>query len=302
MGIKKIMLIINPCAGRKSGKKNSDKVVELFRKNGAECILYMTGKRGDATDFVIKDGEKYDVVACMGGDGTLNEVINGLLKANLDIPLGYIPAGSTNDFARSMHLSKNLETAVHNIATCGTKEIDAGLFNDRYFGYVSSFGIFTRTSYSTPQRVKNILGGKPSYLLHGVTELGKIRAEHMRVETNGNTYEGDFLFGAVTNSTSLGGVLKYDPKLVNMNDGRLELMLIHKPKTAAQLFSVLRSLLTKNITDNPYIIFDRSDKFTVYPQTRSDWSLDGEYAYTTGRCEIKCLKHKIRFICPQGNR
>ena len=301
MGIKKIMLIINPCAGRKSGKKNSDKVVELFRQNGAECILYMTEKRGDATDFVISDGEKYDVVACMGGDGTLNEVINGLLKANLDIPLGYIPAGSTNDFARSMHLSKNLETAVHNIVTCRTKRIDAGLFNDRYFGYVSSFGIFTRTSYSTPQRVKNILGGKPSYLLHGVTELGRIRAEHMRVETNGNTYEGDFLFGAVTNSTSLGGVLKYDPKLVNMNDGRMELMLIHMPKNPAQLLSVLRSLLTKNITDNPYIIFDRSDKFTVYPRTRSDWSLDGEYAYTTGRCEIKCLKHKIRFICLHGS-
>ena len=300
MGIKKIMLIINPCAGRKSGKKNADKIVSLVRKLGAECVLYMTEKRGDATQFVIDDGDKYDIVACMGGDGTLNEVINGLLKANLDVPLGYIPAGSTNDFARSMHLSKNLEKAVSNIVNCNIREIDTGIFNDRYFGYVSSFGLFTRTSYSTPQRVKNLLGGKPSYLLHGITELGRVKAEHMRVETNGRTYEGDYLFGAVTNSKSLGGVLKYDPKLVNMGDGKLELMLIHKPRNPAQLFSIIGSLLSKKITDNPYIDFDRSDKFTIYPTARSDWSLDGEFAYTTGSSEIRCLKRKIKFICPQG--
>lgn len=302
MGIKKIMLIINPCAGRRSGKKNADKVVALFKNYGADCKLYLTQKRSDATEFVINDGRKYDIIACMGGDGTLNEVINGLLKADLDLPLGYIPAGSTNDFARSMRLSKNLEAAVHTILTCGTKNIDAGLFNDRYFGYVSSFGIFTRTSYSTPQRIKNILGGKPSYLLHGIGELGKIRTQHMRVETNGKTYEGDYLFGAVTNSTSLGGVLKYDPHLVNISDGRLEMMLIHKPKNAAQLLSILNGLITRKVTKNPCIEFDRSDKFTIYPASRTDWSLDGEFAYTTGSGEIKCLKRKIRFICPQGNQ
>ena len=298
MGIKKIMLIINPCAGRKSGKKNADKVISMLKKQEAECTLYMTNKRGDATQFVVDDGDKYDIVACMGGDGTLNEVINGILKAHLSVPLGYIPAGSTNDFARSMHLSKNLEKASQIIAECNTMDIDAGLFNDRYFGYVSSFGLFTRTSYSTPQRVKNILGGKISYLLHAVTELGKVKAEQMRVETNGKVYEGKFLFGAITNSTSLGGVLKYDPKLVNMSDGLLEMMLIHKPKNPAQLFSIIRCLLSKKITDNPYIEFDRSDRFTVYPTSKSDWSLDGEFAYASGSSEIRCLKNKIKFICP----
>ena len=288
MGIKNVMLIINPCAGRKSGKKNADKVISMLKKHGLECTLFMTQRRGN----------KYDIVVCMGGDGTLNEVINGVLKAHLSIPLGYIPAGSTNDFARSMHLSKNLEKSARIIAECNVQDIDAGLFNDRYFGYVSSFGLFTRTSYSTPQKVKNVLGGKPSYLLHGLTELGKVRAEHMKVETNGKTYEGDFLFGAITNSTSLGGVLKYDPKLVNMGDGKLEMMLIHKPKNPAQLFSILRSLLSKKITNNPYIEFDRSDKFTIYPIARSDWSLDGEFAYATGSSEIRCLKSKIKFICP----
>lgn len=302
MGIKKIMLIVNPCAGRKSGKKNADKVVSLLKKQGADCSLYMTGKRGDATQFVIDDGRKYDIVACMGGDGTLNEVINGLLKANLNVPLGYIPAGSTNDFARSMHISKNIEIAVANIINCNTKEIDAGLFNDRYFGYVSSFGIFTRTSYSTPQSVKNLLGGKASYLLHGLTELGKVKPEHMQVETNGRIYEGNYIFGAITNSTSVGGILRYDPGLVNTSDGKLEIMLIHKPKNPAQFFSIVGSLISKKFTDNPYIDFDRSDRFTIMPASRSDWSLDGEFAYTTGSSEIRCMKKRIRFICSQDGR
>lgn len=299
MGIKKIMLIINPCAGRKSGKKNAEKIVSMLKIQGCECVLYMTGKRGDATQFVIDDGSKYDIVACMGGDGTLNEVINGVLKANLDVPLGYIPAGSTNDFARSMHLSRNIDKAVDNILSGITIDIDTGIFNDRYFCYVSSFGIFTRTSYSTSQRVKNVIGGRLSYMLNSITELGRIKAEHMRVETNGRAYEGDFLFGAVTNSTSVGGVLKYDPRIVNMNDGKLEMLLIHKPRNPAQLFSIIRSLVSNKFSDNPLIEFDRSDKFKIYPSARSDWSLDGEFAYTTGSSEIKCLKSKIRFLCPQ---
>lgn len=298
MGIKKIMLIINPCAGRKTGKKNADRIISLLKEQGAECVLYMTEGRGDATRFVIDDGGKYDIISCMGGDGTLNEVINGMLKAHLSVPLGYIPAGSTNDFARSMHLSKKPEKAAETIAACHTVEIDAGLFNDRYFGYVASFGIFTQTSYNTPQRVKNVLGGRLSYFISALLELGRIKSYQMRVETNGKCYEGDFIFGAVTNSTSLGGVLKYDPKVVNVSDGLLEMLLIHKPQNPVQLFSVLKSLITGNFADTPYIEFDRSDRFTIYPKSKSDWSLDGEFAYTSGSSEIRCLKKKIRFICP----
>ena len=189
--------------------------------------------------------------------------------------------------------------AVDNILSGITIDIDTGIFNDRYFCYVSSFGIFTRTSYSTPQRVKNVIGGRLSYMLNSITELGRIKAEHMRVETNGRAYEGDFLFGAVTNSSSVGGVLKYDPRIVNMNDGKLEILLIHKPRNPLQLFSIIRSLVSNKFSDNPLIEFDRSDKFKIYPSARSDWSLDGEFAYTTGSSEIKCLKSKIRLLCPQ---
>jgi len=297
----KIMLIINPCAGRKKGKKKSGSVAELFKQHGFDCTLFLTEKRNDATSFVIQHGKEYDLIACMGGDGTLNEVINGIIKANLDLPLGYIPAGSTNDFARSMHLSKNIKKAVAIITKGDTTRIDVGLFNDRYFGYVSSFGLFTKTSYRTSQKIKNIFGGKLSYFMHGATELFNIRTEHMFIETGTRTYEDNYLFGAVTNSTSLGGVLKYDPEQVDMNDGLLEILLVRKPKNPAELFSLLKSVLSKNFTQDSNIIFDRSDRFTIHPASRSDWSLDGEFAYSTGSCEIRCLKERISFIIPETN-
>jgi lipid kinase, YegS/Rv2252/BmrU family len=299
---KKIMLIINPCAGRRKGKKNAGKATELFEKNGCDCTLFLTGKRGDATEFVMDRGMDFDVIACMGGDGTLNEVINGLVKSNLDRPLGYIPAGSTNDFARSMGLSKKLEDAVANIAEGNEKRIDVGLFNDRYFSYISSFGLFTRTSYRTSQRVKNLIGGRLSYFLHGFTELFRIRKEHMVVETGGRRYEDDFLFGAVSNSTSIGGLLKYDPEQVDACDGMLEVLLIRCPKNPVQLFSVLKGILTKSFGNHPLIVFDRSDRITVHPSKRSDWSLDGEFAYSTGSCEIKCLRNRLRFIAPSDEQ
>ena len=295
---KKIMLIVNPCAGRRKGKKNSGKAVRLFEELGCECTLFLTGKRGDATDFVMDNGQDFDVIACMGGDGTLNEVINGLVKANLDRPLGYIPSGSTNDFARSMRLSKKIEKSVATIAEGNEKLIDVGLFNDRYFGYISSFGLFTRTSYRTSQRVKNLIGGRLSYFLHGFTELFRIRKEHMVVETGGKSYEDDFLFGAVSNSTSIGGLLKYDPGQVDVCDGLLEVLLIRSPKNPGQFFSVIKAVLAKNFGNHPSIVFDRSDRITVHPSKRSDWSLDGEFAYSTGSCEIRCLRNRLRFIAP----
>lgn len=163
MANKKLMLIINPCAGRKLGEKIASQIVDLFNDSGLNSTLFLTQKSGDGTEFVLNRGADFDIVACMGGDGTLNEVINGVLKSNIDIPLGYIPAGSTNDLADSMKLSKDPKKAVNDIIHGNIVKIDVGKFNDRYFSYVASFGAFTKTSYSTPQNMKNVLG-RFSYL------------------------------------------------------------------------------------------------------------------------------------------
>ena len=294
---KKIMLIVNPCAGRKMGEKISDRVVEWFDEGGADCELFLTDKRGDGTDFVVSEGSHFDVIACMGGDGTLNEVINGLLKSKLDTPLGYIPAGSTNDFANSMNLSKEPQQAVKDIIACHTETIDAGRFNEKYFSYVASFGAFTKCSYATPQSMKNVMG-RFSYFIGSVKDLGEIHAEHKAVKANGATFEGDYLFGAISNSMTIGGLVKYSEDEVNISDEKLEMLLIKKPEHLSDLYSVVHSITHKEYEGSPYIDFCRSDKFVVESDAPTDWSLDGEFARSEKESVIRCVKNKINFIIP----
>ena len=295
---KRIMLIVNPCAGRKHGEKLSDRVVEWFRQDGAECTLFLTQKRGDGTKYVLSRGREHDVIVCMGGDGTLNEVINGLLKSGLDIPLGYIPAGSTNDFASSMRLSKEPRQAVRDIIACRTETIDAGQFDDRYFSYVASFGAFTKTSYATPQSMKNLLG-RFSYFLEGAKDLSEIRAEHKTVTANGHTYEGDYAFGAISNSRSIGGLVKYGDTAVDVSDEKLEMLLIRMPDSLATLIAEIHSITHRDYYDSPYIDFCRSDRFVIQSDGVFDWSLDGEYIQSKGTSVISCVKNQIHFIQPE---
>lgn len=293
----KIMLILNPCAGRKIGQKISGSIVEWFYEGGADCKLFVTDKRGDGTKFVLNNGGNFDIIACMGGDGTLNEVINGILKSGLETPLGYIPAGSTNDFASSMNLSRKPQQAVKDIIACHTEPIDAGKFDKRYFSYVASFGAFTKTSYSTPQSMKNLIG-RLSYFIEGAKDLSYIHAEHKLIMANGESFEGDYIFGAISNSTTIGGLVKYSDDDVDMSDEKLEMLLIRKPEHISDLCSLVHSITHKQYEGNPYIDFCRSDKFIVKSDKPTNWSLDGELARSQNEIIISCIKNKINFIRP----
>lgn len=295
---KRIMLIVNPCAGRKNGERLSDRVAEWFRQEGADCSLFLTQKRGDGTKFVLRSGREHDVIVCMGGDGTLNEVINGILKSDLDIPLGYIPAGSTNDFATSMKLAKEPRQAVRDIIAGHTETIDAGQFDERYFSYVASFGAFTKTSYATPQSMKNILG-RFSYFLEGAKDLSEIHAEHMIVTVNGSAYEGDYAFGAISNSHTIGGLVRYGKNEVNVSDEKLEMLLIRMPDSLATLISEIHSITHQDYYDSPYMDFCRSDQFVITSDGPCDWSLDGEFVRSEGASVVSCIKNKIHFIQPE---
>lgn len=292
------MLVVNPRAGRKLGERIAEQVVGWFDEGGADCSLFMTDKRGDGTDYVLREGGRYDVIACMGGDGTLNEVINGILGSRLDTPLGYIPAGSTNDFAASMKLSGEPRQAVKDILQGHTETIDAGRLDGTYFGYVASFGAFTKTSYATPQTVKNVLG-RFSYFLEGVKDLTDIHASHKTVTADGATFEGDYLFGAFSNSRTIGGLVKYSEDEVDVSDERLEMLLIKKPRHLSELCEILHSLTHQQYEDCPYIDFCRSDRFVVHSDTPTDWSLDGELARSDRKSVISCIKNEIHFIKPQ---
>ena len=216
--MKKLLFIMNPFAGQKKANKVLPEILMLFTEAGYDINIAMTTGPGAATRLAAERGGDVDLVVCCGGDGTLNETISGLLMAGLQVPVGYIPSGTTNDFASSLKLSHNPVQAARDIIEGQPIPYDIGKFGDRYFSYVASFGAFTKSSYAVPQTVKNALG-HTAYILGGISELSQIRNEHVRMEIDGEVVEDDFLFGAICNSTSVGGILTLPPDRVDMRDG-----------------------------------------------------------------------------------
>lgn len=201
---KRILLIINPVSGRREILNKLSQIIDKFCKNGCLPTVAFTQKRGDAHRLAQTCPPDYDAVVCAGGDGTLNEVIGGLMAGGVNLPLGYLPVGTTNDLANSLGIPKNVLSAVDLILNSTPVLLDIGSFSGRYFNYVASFGAFTEASYNAPQEVKNILG-HAAYILEGIKSLGSIRRCRVRFEFNGQQLEDDYIFGAVTNTTSLGG-------------------------------------------------------------------------------------------------
>jgi YegS/Rv2252/BmrU family lipid kinase len=235
-----------------------------------------------------------DVVVCCGGDGTLNEAINGILKSGADVPVGYIPAGSTNDFAASLHLPTNVMDAARAIVEGEPHQYDVGNFADRYFTYVASFGAFTRASYATPQNVKNALG-HTAYLLGGIQELSQIRPVHIRLEHDSGVMEDDYIFGALSNSTSVGGILALDPKQVDMQDGKFELILVRAPRDILEISECIRALQTQKYNCG-MITFLSTTHARITAEPGTVWTLDGEKMECGETVEASNLHHAIRLI------
>lgn len=233
--MKRLLLILNPCSGKKRANRALAEIVSIFNRGGYDVTVYTTAARGDATQVAASRCREFDCVVCAGGDGTFNEVVSGVYAAGSDTPIGYIPAGSTNDFASSMHLSRNLLQAARDIVEGEPRTLDLGSFNGRCFSYVASFGAFTRASYATSQSVKNALGHL-AYVLGGIKELPSIRSRHVRFLLDHETVlEDDYIFGAISNSTSVAGILTLSPEIVDMNDGVFELLLVRKPQSLMEL-------------------------------------------------------------------
>ena len=254
----------------------------------------MTAGPGDGARAVEAMAGRADLVVCAGGDGTFNETVTGLLRSGLDLPLGYIPCGSTNDFANSLKLPTNVLQAAQVIVDGDPVPYDVGRFGDRYFSYVASFGAFTKASYSTPQSVKNALG-HVAYVLQGAKELFQIPKEHVAFQTDSGSFEGDYIFGAISNSTSVGGILTLDPSVVDMQDGKFELMLIRPPKDAVELMGCIQAL-TGQRYDTPMLTFCSASCLTVTANPEMPWTLDGEKEEGHETVEVENLHRAIRLI------
>ena len=289
--MKKMLFVLNPYAGQRRANRYLADIIAIFNRADYEVLTYMTAGPGDAARVAEEKAAEVDLVVCAGGDGTFNETMNGILRAGTKTPVGYIPCGSTNDFASSLKLSSNVLQAAKDIVNGAPKAYDAGRFGDRYFAYVASFGAFTKASYKTPQNVKNALG-HTAYLLEGIQEISQIRKERVRIELEDRVIEDDFLFGAVSNSTSVGGILTLDPKQVDMRDGRFELLLVRAPKDLAEISECIWALQTQKY-NCAMITFVSSSKLRVITDGKMPWTLDGEGAEGQKTVEIENLHNAI---------
>ena len=284
MDQKKLLLIVNPRAGRSRSHGPLFDAAAVFSRAGYLLNIRTTAATGDAVRIAAEEGGAHDVVVAVGGDGTLNEVISGLMQLEDRPLLGYIPRGSTNDFASSLRIPKEPEEAAKFIVKSTPRQLDVGGWNGRPFVYVASFGAFTRSSYTASQSAKNALGHF-AYILEGMKDISTLRPYRLKITADGEMLDGEYLFGAVCNSTSIGGLMKLDPERVVLDDGIFELLLIPNPKTAQQLQNLALALLDQKY-DREGLVFRHVSAVHVETAEALPWSLDGEYAPETQTVDI----------------
>jgi len=275
--MKKMLFIFNPYSGKAQIKNKLLEIIQIFTENGYSVEVFPTGKSGDASNVIVSRGCEFDKIVISGGDGTLNESINGLLKLPSEKrpEIGYIPAGTTNDFASNLKIPKNMIKAA-NIAVDGSEfRCDIGRFNEKNFLYVAAFGAFTDVPYETPQMNKNYLGHL-AYLLEGMKKLYSLKTYELSVTADGVSYSGEFIFGMASNSNYVAG-LKTSSKLhAALNDGIFEVMLIKKPKNLLEFQNIISDLLTQNFSSDQFLVF-KTDRVEFCFKDETPWTLDGEY-------------------------
>lgn len=293
--MKKMVFIINPFSGKVKIKPVLLDVLRIFNEAGYAVQVQTTLYRGHATEIAENVPDDTDIIVASGGDGTLNEVITGLLKSGKNIPVGYIPTGSTNDFAKTLELPTDCKTAAKAIVDGYHYSIDVGNFNnERYFSYIASFGVFTAVSYNTSQNFKNIFGHL-AYVFEGVKDITKIVSYHVKTVVDGARLEGDYIFGSVTNTTSVGGIVKLNSDLVKMNDGLFEMVLVKTPKNINDFTHIINGLTTSNFEGDSFE-FVKGKHVEMIFDGDMDWSIDGEHAKTGSVVEISNIQTAVSIV------
>ena len=294
---KKLMLIINPAAGKGSYKVNLGEALHVLDMGGYRTSLFFTAGRGDATDFARAYAKEFDTVACIGGDGTLSEVISGLMELDSPPPLGYIPMGTANDVATTLNLPKNdTVAAARRIVHGSAHPFDVGGFGDNaYFAYIAAFGAFTEVSYKTDQELKRTLGHL-AYVLGGLNALSTIKSYKTVIEHEGGVIEGDFIYGAMSNSLSVAGMVRLNDELVDLSDGKFEVLLVRRPKDVAEINSILTGVLNKTY-ESPCLTVVQSSfvKFTFDQPV--PWTRDGEDGGTHRELCLRSHHHAVDIYC-----
>lgn len=291
---KKLLFIFNPRSGKGQIRSKLLDIIDVFVKGGYEVIVHPTQGPMDGCKMAQEMAKDVDLIVCSGGDGTLDEVVTGLMNADANVPIGYIPAGSTNDFANSLEIPRDMVEAAKNILEGQLYSFDVGDFNNDTFVYVAAFGLFTDVSYQTSQNLKNILGHL-AYVMEGAKRIFDVKSYQVSVEANGMTYEGEYIYGMITNSHSVGGFKNLIGPDVEMNDGLFEVTLIKKPKNPLELNEIIAALL--NAYDNTSLIDAfKTDCLEIHSPESISWTLDGEFGGDHTDVKIKNKKQALDIL------
>lgn len=298
---RQMLLVINPRSGKGQLRSRLLEILDIFIKAGYQVQVHITQASKDAMEAVVREGAGKDLIVCSGGDGTLNETISGMMQLENPPQLGYIPAGSTNDFATSLHIPRQMLGAAEAAAVGEPYPIDIGCFcKNRYFVYVAGFGAFTEVSYLTPQDRKNVLGHQ-AYMLEGVKSLASIKSYPMKVSWEDNSLEGEFIFGMVTNTISVGGFKGLVNQKVALNDGLFEVLLIRTPKTPLELSNIVSDLFLREEQGSELVYKFKAKSLQIHSEEPVDWVLDGEFGGSRTDVEVEnlCCRMEIRRNIPK---
>lgn len=292
--MKKMLFVFNPHAGKGQIRFHLLQILEIFTRAGYDVTAHPTQSKLDAVNVITEQGADYDVIVVSGGDGTMNEAIKGIMNIGVKVPLGYIPAGTMNDFASSLGIPHNMTDAADKIVSGETAEVDIGAFNDEFFTYVAGFGAFTDVSYGTSQQMKNVFGSL-AYIAEGlrIKRLNSMKPYRVNIEYDGNVIEDDFIYGMICNSMSVGGFKGLGGKDVLMNDGIMEGLFIKNPKNLIELQQIINALLARNL-ESEYFYYFKTGKAVVTAEEEIPWTLDGEFGGNVARAEIGA---KNKAIC-----
>lgn len=292
--MKKLLLLANFYSGKGIIKLNIADMIDYYNSKGFEVTVYSSQYVGHITDIVQKTGSQYDNIICCGGDGTLNETINGLMGLDKRPLLGYIPSGSTNDFANSIGISTIVKESYKTAIDGQHSIIDIGKINGKYFSYVAGFGLFTNISYETPQSIKNILGYQ-AYLLTGLKEMTNIRTYPMKITYDKGVIEDEIMIGLISNSNSIAGMKKLFENYADLSDGLFEVLLVKNPNNISLLKNIVSSLVEKNFDNNMFYSF-KTSKIKFESKEFIKWTVDGEYGGDYNSTEIEVINNAIDIL------
>lgn len=298
--MKKILFVFNPNSGKGQIKNRLLDIVRIFSENGLQVTVYPTRAPKDGYEYILTYGRKFDIIACSGGDGTLNETVGAVIRLNkqhgTNIPVGYIPSGTTNDFASSLGIPKDMVKAARVISTGTAFRCDIGMTDSgRNFNYVAAFGAFTEVSYATPQELKNMLGHQ-AYIIEGMRSLTDLKPQYLRIRAGDRKLEGNFLYGMVSNTRSVGGVKGLAGKNVDLCDGLFEVTLLRQINNPVELHQAVTGLLTQQYENNNVIESFKTDHIEFKSPVDVAWTLDGEFGGFRKDISFDVLPQAVDFI------